>query len=69
MRMNETPEPFHYYLAGDSSVAQTTHGADVNIARAQTFAWQGRAGCPTVIPVNRGTKQLSSSRSVTEHGR
>jgi hypothetical protein len=52
-----------------ATVAQTTTGVYANSGRVQTFAWRGRLGCPTVIPVNRGTRQHCSAWSVTKHGR
>ena len=72
--------------AGDSTVAHSTteaahstteaaHSttqADAYIVHAQTLAWRGRAGCPTVMPVIHGTKQYSGiqpSRGVTDNGR
>ena len=45
------------------TVAQTTTGVYANGGRVQTFTWRGRLGCPTVIPVNRGTRQHSGVRS------
>src|SRR5271156_5812481 len=50
-------------MAGDNTVAQTATGAAPNIAHVPTLAWRGCAGCPTVIPVNRGTRQYSGDPS------